>query len=306
MYNDFQIADTLSMKAMRQKFDEVQGLETQDLNEIYNKLVEQKNNLIENNSQGQLNNAITKIDESIKAIGEIINKNSQYEISKISQKSDRKNSAYKAFSLQSVLKQVLNPISSPDGAYGKIRSEQEMAMHSSSSTPDTTESPYLSSPISPITNEPNETPQDESLIGETQPNDSTNDNNASMPRQNGVNTSPLPNMNNAISPPTNRNETTRKRNSPMQGSFISRLTKSLFVNKQKNDIYNIPLKYRNRFHNIAIQSEECSPKHRLVSNQIDLIRLLLLFIALRPNCRYLSKVAKIANTQLEILMELVP
>lgn len=55
----------------------------------------------------------------------------------------------------------------------------------------------------------------------------------------------------------------------------------------------------------TILSEECQPKNVILHNQIDIIRLFLLYLMLKPNCKYLSSITTIANSQFDILLELM-
>lgn len=254
MYNDYQVADNLSIKAMRQKFDEIHNLETQDLNEIYKKMTEQRQILTIANNNGKLNMAIEKLSNCISNLETIINKNS------------RQNNHTLRYHNGLYCDKIATKTNLPDSdVYGKIPSQFDMDQHSA-------------------------TPPLESNQNTQQPSP-----------QNGFN-----NINSGANLDTPQPSPTRpKRNYPMQGSIISRLAKSLFVNHKKERYSSILPKYRNRFHNTFVQNDDCHPRQHLVNNQIDLIRLLLLFVALRPNCKYLSRIANITSTQLDILMDIM-
>lgn len=47
---------------------------------------------------------------------------------------------------------------------------------------------------------------------------------------------------------------------------------------------------------------KCNTDYIIKHNQIDIIRLFLLFMMLRPNCRHLSVISTVANTQFDILL----
>ena len=265
MYNDFQITDNCSAQAMRQKFNEIKCLEYDDLKEIQDKLTEQKNLLISHNNGGNFSNAINQIDNSISLLKDIINKNNIH------------TGSYTANPLKQTNKAVFfnrtYSLFNPTGAYGKIRSENETLAHSTpNNTPDNT---------------PNLTPL---------PPTNSNPNNSFQPGINNPNNNYTP-----ISPPASQ-ITSRKRNSPLQSSFINNLAKSLFL--RKKPIIKANEKYQNRYH--INQEEHCPINKKIVNNQVDLIRLILLFIALRPNCNYLPKIARIANSQFEVLLNLMP
>jgi ATP phosphoribosyltransferase len=297
MYNDYQIADNHSTTVMRQKFDEVKGLEVADLKEIYDKLIEQRKSIVSQNNDHSLDGLLNKINASISEIIEIIDKSTQ---SQSKTEHIQKMAKFNHFTpLNHMPKQDTNE----DRAYSKIRSEDEMNVYQ--------EDNNSTLPIQPNNNANSElTPPQINTRpqqGINNPSNGISDNIIDTPQsslpQLGIN-NPTDSITDNINNPS-QNSNSRKRNSPMQGSIISNLTKSLFMRKQKKDIYNIPLEHRNRFHNVISQGEECNPKKRMISNQIDLLRLLLLFVALRPNCKYLSRVARVANTQLEVLMELI-
>lgn len=288
MYNDFQLADNLSAKAMHQKFDSIQGIETQDIREIYEKLTEQRDFLNKSNPNGKYDKIITKIDESIAEMGGILSKTTSstptFKASSLGSLSAQK----KSFCLNSSIPNASN------GAYGRIPYEEELSAHIDSPANNTSQNPKESIPHSDTTTS---TPQ----------------------RAN-----------------------TYKRNSPMQGSIISRLAQSLFIGKSKSPS-NTQTRYpNNRFHNTppdksTIQhtymeddfaeydgfdinkppyqqypqkpfspaQPRCKPHEKCITNQMEILRLMLLFMALRPTCRYLPRICRVANTQLDILGEIL-
>lgn len=288
MYNDFQLADNLSAKAMRQKFDSIQGLETQDIREIYEKLTEQRDFLNKNNPNGRYDKIITKIDESITEMGGILNKSTSstptFKATSLGSFGSRK----KGFCLNSSIPDASN------GAYGKVPHEEEISEHIDLPTNKTSPS-----------------------LEEDTPHPDT--------------TSPTPQRVN-----------TYKRNSPMQGSIISRLAQSLFLGRPKSNTNTQTSYPNNRFHNTPADKSiiqhtymgedfawydgpnidrppypqypqkpfppeppRCKPHEKCVTNQMEILRLMLLFMALRPTCRYLPRICRVANTQLDILGEIL-
>lgn len=291
MYNDYQLADINSAKAMRQKFDEVIGLEVKDLKEIYDKLQSQKSQLVSSNSNAKLDNAISKINQSILELDRIIQSNNYKDFSQLN---DFQKTAYsKGFSQTNNTSHIQIHTYDTEEIYGKIRSEEEMLSHSHTNTSPNQDNATTQIPNNTINNPLyNNELNSDIPIEETQPSNNTPNNNS---------------QNNAIPPVTNGDRNPRKRNSLMQSSIISRLAKSIFVKKQKVNHYDdSSFNYRNKYHNVVIDSYECSSSNKLLTNQIDLIRMILLFIALRPNCKYMSRIARIANTQLEVMMDLIP
>ena len=58
-------------------------------------------------------------------------------------------------------------------------------------------------------------------------------------------------------------------------------------------------------HNLNTQSHNCDPCRKATTNQIDLIRLLVLFIALHPCHPHLPKICHIADNQMSCLLTLI-
>lgn len=104
------------------------------------------------------------------------------------------------------------------------------------------------------------------------------------------------------SPMQNNRSRTLKRNSPMPGNIISNFIKQFSLNSKKTKKSMSIDTHRNRFHNIISLHRPCNEHDHIMGSQIDIIRLLLLYIALRPNCKYLSRIATIANDQFENLL----
>lgn len=104
----------------------------------------------------------------------------------------------------------------------------------------------------------------------------------------------IPDRNNTI----NRNRNNRV-GSPLQGSILSNLFKKSSI---KNNSYYIDDGYRNKYHTITTNS--CISIQKIRTNQVDIVRLLLLYLVLNPHCRYCSRIASISSDQFMILNEL--
>ena len=273
MYNDFQLADHSSALAMRQKFDHIESLELQDLYDIKDKLTDQKKLLSTMNNTLKYQQIIKQLDSDIQSIKDIINRNNHLQLSCAHN--------FNKYHNQPVFS---NNISSDnhEHAYSKIRSENEMMSHNQT--------------LNPTLKPPSFTPPN---INNSNNNTAPNNNQINQPGINnpGVNNLTPPNKSNTIS------NTSRKRNSPLQGNILSSLIQSIFLKKKEKPI---DTKYQNRFHNIITQGENCNIEKQLLHNQVDILRLLLLFISLKPNCKYLPKIAKITNSQFEVLLQLLP
>lgn len=274
MYNDFQLTDNLSAKAMRQKFQSIQGLDNKDIAEIYEKLAEQREFLATNNQGGEYDKIITKIDESLS------------ELSGILDKTNEEKHTYKASNLQSFLARQQVPSRTLD--------------KDNNTPPDSTNNEGV---IAPNNDENLTTPptEDNSNNSSKVDNDVNNIDSSETPQQNAT-------------PPQNSNkgsqnvQSTHKRNFPMPGSILYRLSQSLFMKtrEEKNTLHSTNHRDFGRPPYPPHPHEpQCDPREKCVTNQLDILRLMLLFMTLRPNCRYLPRFCRIASTQLDILSEMV-
>lgn len=271
-YNDYQLTDEKNREIIRQKFDEKDSEEIADLKDILEKMREQKRHLHSMSISENINKAISVLEKNISELENIIRKSdtSDYSFIKKMRKISSKNQNF------------LQPNSSD--VWGKIPHSREIEEHflqiNEGVIPSTPQSP--TTPINP--------PQ---TI-----DDST-----------------------GISPPNNaipsRNSSRRN---PSQSNILSAFAKAFSINSralfQKNaqnkgtntskthyEFAEDPL--RNRFHRIISTSSQCSPEKKAVTNQIDLLRLLLLFIALRPHCRYCARISAITSNQFDALTYLI-
>lgn len=337
MYNDYQLADNLSAKAMRQKFQSLQGLEGKDIAEIYEKLAEQREFLKENNHNGEYDKIITKIDESLAELDEIL-KHENIE-----------KPAYKAGNLMGFLARQKH----------KSRAQNTMDNTAESIAPNETanedsdmENTGENADIIP----PTDSNPDGLDISEDANNDGldSGSNGSSDSGENQQNGDTLPNNN--VTKPQN----TYKRNFPMPGSILYRLSQSLFVSRHsqqskkehthlqnRSNTYS-NLAYEAQTHSNALQhtnnfpyppihnnlpcdrpcnpqypnarphdpqgippmhewayNSHCDPREKCVTNQLDILRLMLLFMTLRPTCRYMPRMCRVATTQLDILGEMM-
>ena len=266
-FNDFITLSDRDYQIMKQNYDRILESETTDLIDIYNKMLEQKSNLLKFNADSRYDSIIDKLNSNITELSNIIsNNNSNILYSPKSQEIPQ---------IRGLFGHNVHT-TQEDGAISPVRSREEIERHNT----------YLNrDSISP--NLPN--------------------NNISLPEQNTSTPSPaLPNDDNNMRVPGNRPATTTKRNSPMQSSFVSNLIRQFNLNwkKPKKQLI-IADNHRNRFHNVGVlHKKNCEPHNMLMGSQIDIIRLLLLYLALRPNCKYLSRIATITNDQFETLLAL--
>lgn len=274
MYNDFQLTDNLSAKAMRQKFQSIQGLENKDIAEIYEKLAEQREFLATNNQDGEYDKIITKIDESLS------------ELSGILDKTNAEKHPYKASNLRSFL------------------ARQQVSSHTldkdNNTPPDNKNNEGV---IAPNNDEKITTPptEDNSNNSNEVDNDINNMDSSENLTQN-ADSLQNPNM-------SSKNiQSTHKRNFPMPGSILYRLSQSLFMKnrEEKNTAYSTNHRdFARPPYPPHPHEPRCDPREKCVTNQLNILRLMLLFMTLRPNCRYLPRFCRIASTQLDILSEMV-
>ena len=254
-FNDFMILKDKDYAIMKQNYNQILEHETNDLKEIYSKMIEQKKSLEKINMDGRYDRVIEKINNNIFEMESLISTNTSNLIY------SPKNEIFPQ--TRNLWSQQNNLPNSNEGAISPIRSEREIEYHNNQSNIDS--------------NIPNQNP--------TTPPITEGD--------------PIP--------PTNRANIS-KRNSPMQSPSVPNFFKSFALNwkKQKKSILqdiedNAP---KNKFHNIHSLHNSCEPRNILIGSQIDIIRLLLLYMALRPNCRYISRIASMTNDQFDILLNI--
>ena len=96
--------------------------------------------------------------------------------------------------------------------------------------------------------------------------------------------------------------TPSRRGRPMQPFNFIDIAKNFAINKKENRIKSYPLD-RNKYH-VIISNNSCHSSKSLINNQIDIIRLILLYLTLRPNCKYTSILSTIATDQFDVFLEL--
>lgn len=305
-YQDFCTLSEKEYAIMKQNYDTLILNETADLQEILQKMIEQREYLSGLNDNGRYDDILRKLDENIKDLESLIAVNK----SNISSKDLLSKLPYlkglkKAKKLDT------------DGAFSPIRSNDEINRHNemSSSQPSTpSPTPTPNDAISPILSDENNLPNMDNLGSSPNGNMPTNE----IPMQNGSTPSETPAQN------------TNKRNSPMQSNPISNFIKQFNVNiskmfggakksTQKKDASpkNCEMNNQNFFQPYTYPDlespfehrerhreprEHCDPRNEIRHHQIDIIRLFLLYLMLRPNCKYMSRVAQIANDQFDILL----
>ena len=317
-FNDYKILTDQDYSILKTNYEKAYSSEVNDLQEIIDKMQEQKNSLVSNNQNGRYNQVIEKISSNIFELQGLI-------------KSCVNNSNYRSYHQDPNMAGISNnyknytqtqQLDEPNGAIHPVRSIEEMRQHNEIvSNPNTT-------PQTPINTTPNETIEPSPFGDNLNPSTNTPNRNIyrgesgnNIPIEN-INTTPnfTPNNETPHSPsPANPNGTnTTMRNRPIQMGFITNFIKSLKVGfnshiTRKKALYShidyTQTMHRNKYHNISnIVAQNthpnCDPHRKIATNQIDIIRLLLLYLTLRPTCRYCSRIASITNEQFDILLSL--
>lgn len=344
-YQDFCTLSEKEYAIMKQNYDTLILNETADLQEILQKMIEQRENLSNLNDNERYNDILQKLDENIKDLESLIVVNK----SNISSKDLLSKLPYlkglkKAKKLDEP--QAISPIRSND----EINRHNEMSGAQPSSPLSPNQTPSNNDAISPILSDENNLPNMENS-GNT-PNIEMPDNAGNVPTETPANPPITNTPSNETNMPTNENtnmptneapmqnesvpnstptQNTNKRNSPMQSNPISNFIKQFNVNiskmfggsrtngAQKKDTspkkcetnnqnffqpytypdLERPFERRERHRDFR---EHCDPRNEIKHHQIDIIRLFLLYLMLRPNCKYMSRVAQIANDQFDILL----
>lgn len=256
-YQDYATPSDTTLNIMKQNYDSLIESETQDLQEILEKMKRQRTSIADQNIDGRYDDILIKLDENILELENLINSNHTQINSK------RSHSTIPSFLGLKKAKKLDN-----SNAISPIRSIEE---NNSILTPSNN-------------NNTNQTPSD--VTPNTPSNQAPSD----------------------IAPDTQSDQLfsqiKTKRNSPTKRYTLSyaieqfnQKLSSLFVYKKSTRT-----RVQNRFHNTP--PVECEPRSAIFTNQIDLIRLMLIYLMLRPNCKYLSRIATIANCQLDILLGL--
>ena len=125
-------------------------------------------------------------------------------------------------------------------------------------------------------------------------------------KQRTINSNNLASQNTQVSSQNNYNKTTQNPNNSQSQIRPSNLS-------EMNNIFMpypmTPPKYdymhRPPHHPRPNMSHGCKPHDIILSDQCDIVRMILLYMMLRPNCRYISRLCNVANDQFEILQLLM-
>ena len=306
-YDDYARLSDENYKIMKQSYENVITEETADLQEILEKLIKQRKTLHSNNSDNKYDEMLEKLDNNIADLNSLISGN----LSQVASK----NSAFipNYYGLRSKKLDLGNDAISP------IRSHKEMLSHgdivpTQPSTPsDNNQNGNLDSNVPQNgTTTPNTPKRNSPMQGSAlsniikQLNVGANRILGCNRKQRTINSNNLASQNTQVSSQNHYNKTTKNPNNSQSQIRPSNLS-------EMNNIFMpypmTPPKYdymhRPPHHPRPNMSHGCKPHDIILSDQCDIVRMILLYMMLRPNCRYISRLCNVANDQFEILQLLM-
>ena len=306
-YDDYARLSDENYKIMKQSYENVITEETADLQEILEKLIKQRKTLHSNNSGNKYDEMLEKLDNNIADLNSLISGN----LSQVASK----NSAFipNYYGLRSKKLDLGNDAISP------IRSHKEMLSHgdivpTQPSTPSDNNQNGNSDSNVPQngTTTPNTPKRNSPMQGSAlsniikQLNVGANRILGCNRKQRTINSNNLASQNTQVSSQKHYNKTTQNPNNSQSQIRPSNLS-------EMNNIFMpypmTPPKYdymhRPPHHPRPNMSHGCKPHDIILSDQCDIVRMILLYMMLRPNCRYISRLCNVANDQFEILQLLM-
>ena len=306
-YDDYARLSDENYKIMKQSYENVITEETADLQEILEKLIKQRKTLHSNNSGNKYDEMLEKLDNNIADLNSLISGN----LSQVASK----NSAFipNYYGLRSKKLDLGNDAISP------IRSHKEMLSHgdivpTQPSTPSDNNQNGNSDSNVPQngTTTPNTPKRNSPMQGSAlsniikQLNVGANRILGCNRKQRTINSNNLASQNTQVSSQNHYNKTTQNPNNSQSQIRPSNLS-------EMNNVFMpypmTPPKYdymhRPPHHPRPNMSHGCKPHDIILSDQCDIVRMILLYMMLRPNCRYISRLCNVANDQFEILQLLM-
>ena len=306
-YDDYARLSDENYKIMKQSYENVITEETADLQEILEKLIKQRKTLHSNNSDNKYDEMLEKLDNNIADLNSLISGN----LSQVASK----NSAFipNYYGLRS------KKLDLGDDAISPIRSHKEMLSHgdivpTQPSTPSDNNQNGNSDSNVPQngTTTPNTPKRNSPMQGSAlsniikQLNVGANRILGCNRKQRTINSNNLASQNTQVSSQNHYNKTTQNPNnsqSQIRPSNLSEMNNIFMpypMTPPKYDYMHRP-PHRPR----PNMSHGCKPHDIILSDQCDIVRMILLYMMLRPNCRYISRLCNVANDQFEILQLLM-
>lgn len=306
-YDDYARLSDENYKIMKQSYENVITEETADLQEILEKLIKQRKTLHSNNSGNKYDEMLEKLDNNIADLNSLISGN----LSQVASK----NSAFipNYYGLRS------KKLDLGDDAISPIRSHKEMLSHgdivpTQPSTPSDNNQNGNSDSNVPQngTTTPNTPKRNSPMQGSAlsniikQLNVGANRILGCNRNKKAVGSNNSTSQSTQVSSQKHYNKTTQNPNNSQSQIRPSNLS-------EMNNIFMpypmTPPKYdymhRPPHHPRPNMSHGCKPHDIILSDQCDIVRMILLYMMLRPNCRYISRLCNVANDQFEILQLLM-
>lgn len=283
-YNDNQLSNNTQINSLSQSYILAEQERAQDLINLYDKMIDQREYLYQNNSDHAYDNLIESTNNHLNSLQSIIG---------TFQLRSRQVSTYAIdINAQPHYRPYINsPTSTRDTLNNQANNSNLDRIPS--------RLPNTNNNIPNIDNQlelPN-------LNQDRQFDNQTGDNSSSLPNNNTPTTD-----NGSNNQSINRNNTSNsrtQRNSPLQSRYLSSIVKSIFGKKLRSQILIQEDKYRNRFHNVVIQTSRCNHHKKIITNECDILRLLLLYITIHPHCRYTCQLSEMAEVRIRMLSELI-
>lgn len=234
-YNDYQIISDKDSQNMRREYQTVRTMEVNDLQDIFNRMTEQKDNIYRNNSDGKMNNILEIFSRNLNDLSQIIHNTNTLKAQNF--KSSNKQTIFSKLTKSLFARAKQMNASFPQNKFHNTIKEK----------------PYQNrfhNTISTVTQ------QNFEHCYECDCNDYFNN-----PKYNDY-------------------------SRPQHNNYCD------FCNEKKWDFESHP-------------RHECDSDKKMITMQIDLLRLMILFISLRPKCPYLSKICSIADNQFSVLLSLI-
>ncbi len=274
MYNDSQLANDKECLNLRHDYEKVSTDATQDLMEIYQQMVGHLGYLKENNSNHEYDRIIDTTTRHISLLSEVLDKSSKLSI-------------YSQFVPQ---KKVVKSTTEGNPPYPYFRPGISMGSEAITDSWEMGRVP------------PSTTLIDEGNTGNNGFNNIPNSDMAnSLPNTNNN----VPNTNNNPSQSTPNNRNSHTRNSPLQSSILSTIAKTIFSRRVKGSSVIQEDMHRNRFHNTYPTTPACQPSRKVVTHELNILRLLILYLCMHPLNRHSKLISTISHERLEILIDIL-
>ncbi len=299
-YNDEQVANNKQVQLMTQDYNQNNEEKEHDLLTLYEEMRKQREYMLSSNSDHSLDQLIESTDNHISILSTMLSK-----------KGGIRTTA-RAHTPQPNLRPYIN-----NNIYNDSDNYNINNRYTPNQQPNPTGLPNSNNNV-PNTDNGSTTPNanNESRLPNTNNNapsiDNTNTteppitNNTSDNTPHSDNNTPtneLSTINNSSTNNTRRGMRTGTRSFPLQ-SGIATIARAIFGKFRPINTMRID-EHRNRFHNRVVEYSTCKPRNKLITNECNILRLLLLYITLHPYCRHNSTLSTIANERLEILTTLI-